>query len=55
VDPTNSLTIYNAAASPYGLAVGLVWWSIGIALAAVYFVLIYRFFRGKVRLDDEGY
>jgi cytochrome bd ubiquinol oxidase subunit II len=55
VDPTNSLTIYNAAASPYGLAVGLVWWSIGIALAAVYFVLIYRLFRGKVRLDDEGY
>jgi cytochrome bd ubiquinol oxidase subunit II len=55
VDPMNSLTIYNAAASPYGLAVGLVWWSIGIALAAVYFVLIYRLFRGKVRLDDEGY
>lgn len=55
VDPANSLTIYNASASPYGLAVGLVWWSIGIVLAAVYFVLIYRLFRGKVRLDDEGY
>ena len=55
VDPANSLTIYNASASPYGLAVGLVWWSIGMVLAAVYFILIYRLFRGKVRLDDEGY
>jgi cytochrome bd ubiquinol oxidase subunit II len=55
VDPANSLTIYNASASPYGLAVGLIWWSIGIVLAAVYFILIYRLFRGKVRLDDEGY
>lgn len=55
VDPANSLTIYNASASAYGLAVGLVWWSIGMVLAAVYFVLIYRLFRGKVRLDDEGY
>ena len=55
VDPANSLTIYNASASPYGLAVGLIWWSIGMVLAAVYFILIYRLFRGKVRLDDEGY
>ena len=55
VDPANSLTIYNASASQYGMAVGLVWWSIGMVLAAVYFVVIYRLFRGKVRLDDEGY
>src|SRR5215217_6112573 len=55
VDPANSLTIYNASGSPYGLGVGLVWWSIGMVLAAVYFVLIYRLFRGKVRLEDEGY
>jgi cytochrome d ubiquinol oxidase subunit II len=55
VDPANSLTIYNASGSPYGLGVGLVWWSIGMVLAVVYFVLIYRLFRGKVRLEDEGY
>jgi cytochrome bd ubiquinol oxidase subunit II len=55
VDPANSLTIYNASASPYGLAVGLIWWSIGMVLAAVYFIFIYRLFRGKVRLEDEGY
>jgi cytochrome bd ubiquinol oxidase subunit II len=26
-----------------------------MVLAAVYFVVIYRLFRGKVRLEDEGY
>jgi cytochrome bd ubiquinol oxidase subunit II len=55
VDPANSLTIYNASASQYGMAVGLVWWSIGMVLAVVYFVIIYRLFRGKVSLEDEGY
>jgi cytochrome bd ubiquinol oxidase subunit II len=55
VDPANSLTIQNAASSDYGQAVGLVWWSIGMVFAAVYFVVIYRLFRGKVRMEDEGY
>ena len=55
VDQANSLTIYNASASQYGMAVGLVWWSIGMVLAVVYFVVIYRLFRGKVNLEDEGY
>ena len=55
VDSTNSLTIQNASASTYGMTVGLVWWSIGMVLAAVYFIVIYRLFRGKVRLEDEGY
>lgn len=55
VDLANSLTIQNSASSDYGQAVGLVWWSIGMVFAAVYFVLIYRLFRGKVRLEDEGY
>ena len=55
VEPKNSLTVYNASGSAYGLAVGLVWWSIGMVLAAIYFVLIYRLFRGKVSLEDDGY
>jgi cytochrome d ubiquinol oxidase subunit II len=55
VNPANSLTIQNAAASDYGQAVGLVWWSVGMVFAAVYFVVIYRLFRGKVRIEDEGY
>src|SRR5918993_2509869 len=33
VEPENSLTVYNASGSAYGLAVGLVWWSIGMVLA----------------------
>jgi cytochrome bd ubiquinol oxidase subunit II len=55
VDPENSLTIQNASASQYGMTVGLIWWSIGMVLAAIYFILIYRLFHGKVRLEDEGY
>jgi cytochrome d ubiquinol oxidase subunit II len=55
VNPENSLTVFNAASSPYSQSVGLVWFSIGMVLAAVYFVLIYYMFRGKVRLEDEGY
>jgi cytochrome d ubiquinol oxidase subunit II len=55
-DPAYSLTVQRAAASHYGLSVGLVWWSIGIALALGYFVYVYRSFRGKVSLeDDAGY
>lgn len=55
VNPKNSLTVHNASASHYGLVVGLAWWSIGIILAAIYFIFIYRVFRGKVRIDEEGY
>ncbi len=55
IDPARSLTVTNAAAPPYGLAVGLVWWSIAMVLAAIYFALIYTLFRGKVQLMDEGY
>ncbi len=47
-DPARNLTIYEAATSRYGMAVGLVWWTIGIVLAVVYFITIYRLFRGKV-------
>src|SRR5918992_1528428 len=50
VDPANSLTVQNASASAYGMTVGLVWWSIGMVLAVVYFTVIYRLFRGKIRL-----
>jgi cytochrome bd ubiquinol oxidase subunit II len=46
-----SLTIYNAKAADYGLRIGLVWWFIGMALAATYFVYVYRNFAGKVKLE----
>ena len=47
-DPALSLTIYNAAAAPYGLSVGLIWFIPGIALAISYFIYTYRSFAGKV-------
>jgi len=49
-----SLTIYNAAAGSHGLGVGFVWWTLGMILAAGYFVFIYRMFRGKVKLGEGG-
>ena len=55
VNPENTLTIYNAASSHYSQTVGLIWWSIGMVLVATYFIIIYRLFRGKVRLEDDGY
>src|SRR6266581_4683025 len=56
VNRANSLTIQNASGSLYGQTVGLVWWSIGIVLAIIYFVITYRLFWGKVHLADvEGY
>lgn len=54
-DPGYSLTIYNSAAGHHGLMVGLVWWCIAAILALIYFVFIFRMFRGKVRLEDGGY
>jgi cytochrome bd ubiquinol oxidase subunit II len=52
-----SLTIYNTASGEYSLRYGVYWWSIGMLVAIGYFVLVYRMFRGKVRLDagDHGY
>jgi cytochrome d ubiquinol oxidase subunit II len=54
-NPELGLTIYNSAAAPYGLKVGLTWWIPAMILALGYFVFTYRHFAGKVRPDDEGY
>lgn len=54
-DPQFGLTVANAAASAYGLRIGLAWWIPGTALATGYFVFVYRRFAGKVRLHGEGY
>jgi cytochrome d ubiquinol oxidase subunit II len=53
-DPALSLTILNAAAAPYGLRVGLVWFIPGMLLTAGYFVYTYRNFAGKVKVREEG-
>ena len=44
-----------AGVTHYGLVVGLVWWIIGMALAGIYFAVIYNLFRGKVHLEEPGY
>jgi cytochrome d ubiquinol oxidase subunit II len=51
-DPSYSLTIYNTATGAHGMQVGLVWWTLGMVLAACYFIFIYRMFRGKVRVEE---
>jgi cytochrome d ubiquinol oxidase subunit II len=54
LDPASSLTIENAAAGALNLRVGLGWWIIAILLAIIYFVNLFRSFRGKVSLGS-GY
>jgi cytochrome d ubiquinol oxidase subunit II len=54
-DPALNLTIYNTAAGEHGLAVGFTWWILGMILTLGYFTLLFRMFKGKVRLEGEGY
>ncbi|HTG35759.1 MAG TPA: cytochrome d ubiquinol oxidase subunit II [Thermoanaerobaculia bacterium] len=53
-DPSYGLTIHNAKTGAYSLRIGLIWWSFGIVLAIGYFTFLYRSFRGKVPLGEEG-
>ncbi len=52
-DPLFALTVHNAKAPDYGLKIGLIWWVIGIALATIYFVHVYRSFSGKVSAESN--
>ena len=52
-DPQFSLTVTNAKAGDYGLKVGVIWWVIGMILAAGYFQFLYRSFAGKVSVSDD--
>jgi cytochrome bd ubiquinol oxidase subunit II len=55
INPAYNLTAENSAAKSYGLQVALVWWVIGIMLAAAYFVNLFRSNRGKVDVRTEGH
>lgn len=55
LDPAADLTIQNAAAGPLNLQVGLGWWAIAITLAIIYFINLFRSFRGKVVLGMDGH
>jgi cytochrome bd ubiquinol oxidase subunit II len=54
-NPAYSLTTANAKAGSYGLQVGLIWWAIGMILAAGYFTYLYRSFAGKVNVDGDSH
>jgi cytochrome d ubiquinol oxidase subunit II len=55
--PENSLSVYDVAAGPNSLAYAAIWWPIGFALAAAYFVVISRQYAGKVSVkrDNQGF
>lgn len=52
-DINPSLTLYNVAANNYGLSVGVYWFIIAALLVAIYMIVQYRVFKGK--LDDVDY
>ena len=54
-DSANDITIQKAISGPHTLQVGLIWWAFGMCLAVMYFVVVYRMFRGKVSLEAGGY
>jgi cytochrome d ubiquinol oxidase subunit II len=51
----NDITLVRALSGPHTLAVGLVWWSFGMTLAAAYIVFVYTKFHGKVDLNLESH
>ncbi len=54
-NPENSLNIYNAASSQQTLENMFIIACIGIPLVLIYSVVVYRFFRGKVEIDEHSY
>jgi cytochrome d ubiquinol oxidase subunit II len=55
--PENSLSAYDVAAGTNSLAYAAIWWPIGFALAAAYFVFVSRQYAGKVGVqqDNQGF
>jgi len=53
-DPSLSLTVSSTISHAYGLSVGIIWWTIGMILAAGYVIYMFRSMRGKVALPTEG-
>jgi cytochrome d ubiquinol oxidase subunit II len=54
IDAQYNLTIANSITASYALQVGLTWWIIGIVIVLAYFIFMYRMFRGKVTLENDG-
>ncbi len=55
IDPSHSVTIYNAASSQKSLGIMLTMVVIGAPILVGYLVFLYKTFNGKVKLDDTSY
>ena len=53
--PEFSLTVLNGSSSPYTLKIMFIIACIGLPIVLIYTACIYRFFRGKVRLEESHY
>jgi cytochrome bd ubiquinol oxidase subunit II len=53
--PENDITLSRALSGPHTLAVGLVWWLFGMALAVTYVVFVYSRFKGKADAHAGGH
>lgn len=53
IAPQYSMTAHSSATSDRGLFVALFWWPVAAALALIYFTVIMRKYRGKVRVTDD--
>ncbi|WP_405396369.1 cytochrome d ubiquinol oxidase subunit II [Maribacter sp. Asnod2-G09] len=54
-DTHEPLTIYNTAASEYGLSVGIYWGILGFLLILIYMIIQKRLMKGKVDNMDYGH
>lgn len=55
LSPAYNLTVQNAASGGIGMSIGLGWWIPAIVLALAYFAMLFRFFRGKVSVSEDGH
>ncbi|MEY2963037.1 MAG: hypothetical protein RL754_298 [Bacteroidota bacterium] len=55
VDPAYSLDVYNSAASQKTLGIMLLMAGIGAPLVLLYTFIVYRSFRGTVKIDEHSY
>ena len=53
--PDRDITLSHALSGPHALAVGLAWWTFGMALAITYIVFVYSRFKGKADAGAEGH
>lgn len=53
IDPSFSLTVFNATAGPYGMDIALWWFLLGFGLVMGYQICAHRLFWGKVRPSEN--